>query len=483
MTAVSTMKKLDDDDLARGPEEVFTIISKIGRGSYGSVYKAQHIKTGHVLAIKQVPVDTDLQEIIKEISIMQQCDSPYIVKYFGSYFKNTDLWIVMEYCGAGSVSDIMRLRRKTLTEDEIATVIYYTLKGLEYLHERRKIHRDIKAGNILLNMDGNAKLADFGVAGQLTDTMAKRNTVIGTPYWMAPEVIQEIGYDCMADIWSLGITALEMAEGKPPYGDIHPMRAIFMIPTKPPPSFRDPDKWSPQFIDFVTKCLVKNPEERKTAKELLQHDFIRNAKPSSILQDMIYEAQRLQDELALSVANDSMKDNNTAAQETGNGTIVANNAGTLVNNGDVTDGTMIVNSEANTMIVNNDVNTLVESNLGTMIINDTDDDDAGTGKETMKRIATDVKGNVNNARPAFQGQVSQPTPPSAGLGLHPFPKSFLDGDFEFLHTLSYDELQQRISELDPEMEREIEELRKRYQAKRQPIIDAIEAKKRRQQKF
>lgn len=201
----------------------------------------------------------------------------------------------MEYCGAGSVSDIMRLRKKTLSEDEIATVLADTLKGLEYLHLRRKIHRDIKAGNILLNSEGHAKLADFGVAGQLTDTMAKRNTVIGTPFWMAPEVIQEIGYDCVADIWSLGITALEMAEGKPPYGDIHPMRAIFMIPTKPPPSFREPDKWSAEFIDFVSVCLVKNPEERATATDLLSHVFIGNAKAPSILSTMIQEAHDIRE--------------------------------------------------------------------------------------------------------------------------------------------------------------------------------------------
>ncbi|CAB0004154.1 unnamed protein product [Nesidiocoris tenuis] len=285
----SELKKLSEESLTRQPEEVFDIICKLGEGSYGSVYKALHKESGQVLAIKQVPVDTDLQEIIKEISIMQQCDSPYVVKYYGSYFKNTDLWIVMEYCGAGSVSDIMRLRKKTLSEDEIATILCDTLKGLEYLHLRRKIHRDIKAGNILLNTEGHAKLADFGVAGQLTDTMAKRNTVIGTPFWMAPEVIQEIGYDCVADMWSLGITALEMAEGKPPYGDIHPMRAIFMIPTKPPPSFREPDKWSPEFIDFVSRCLVKNPEERATASEMLNHEFIVN--PQAQLSQLNYQTQ------------------------------------------------------------------------------------------------------------------------------------------------------------------------------------------------
>ena len=244
----------------------------------------------------------------------------------------------MEYCGAGSVLDIMKLRGmamsqrgtaergevKTLNEDEIATILCDTLKGLEYLHVRKKIHRDIKAGNILLNSEGHAKLADFGVAGQLTvctlqhitrslnimngsawqitiyfiqDTMAKRNTVIGTPFWMAPEVIQEIGYDCVADIWSLGITALEMAEGKAPYGDIHPMRAIFMIPSKPPPSFNQPDKWSSEFIEFVSRCLVKNPEERATASELLQHDFIKNAKSPDILAEMIAEAQQIREHL------------------------------------------------------------------------------------------------------------------------------------------------------------------------------------------
>uniref|UniRef100_A0A183AG54 non-specific serine/threonine protein kinase n=1 Tax=Echinostoma caproni TaxID=27848 RepID=A0A183AG54_9TREM len=267
------MQRLKDSELSKSPSEVFEIICKLGKGSYGSVFKARYKATGGIVAVKKVPVDSDLTDIVKEISIMQQCDSPFIVKCYGSMFDSQDLWICMEYCGAGSIADIMRLRGKTLGEDEIATVLHYSLRGLDYLHQMRKIHRDIKAGNILLLNSGTAKLADFGVAGQLSDTLAKRNTVIGTPYWMAPEVIQEIGYNYSADIWSLGITAIEMADGKPPLADIHPMRALFMIPSQPPPALRKPSTWSAEFRAF----------SRPTAAALLQTEFIRNSKPCSIL--------------------------------------------------------------------------------------------------------------------------------------------------------------------------------------------------------
>ncbi|GLV40093.1 hippo [Carabus blaptoides fortunei] len=487
-----------------------------------------------------VPVDTDLQEIIKEISIMQQCDSPYIVKYYGSYFKNTDLWIVMEYCGAGSVSDMMRLRKKTLTEDEIATILSDTLKGLEYLHLRRKIHRDIKAGNILLNSEGHAKLADFGVAGQLTDTMAKRNTVIGTPFWMAPEVIQEIGYDCVADIWSLGITALEMAEGKPPYGDIHPMRAIFMIPTKPPPSFREPDRWTPEFIDFVSVCLIKNPEERATATDLLKHVFIGNAKQPNILSHMITEAQEIREKqrnrnTAYTAAGikplpQETNDNNDA--EYSNTMIHYPNCdNTLVPGRD--NASLAANDEGSASHSHNNTMIELQSEFGTMIIN-SDTEDA-----TLKSQTTDIAGETskkyrplfldhfdkkeaglpqkpttldeksttfkepspnkipNEMHPIYQNQLqlqfNQPPKepekiPIFGkehniLQYHDHQRHFITGDFEFLKFLSFEQLQQRMANVDTEMEREIDELRRRYQTKRQPIIDALNKKRGRQQNF
>uniref|UniRef100_A0A3P9A550 non-specific serine/threonine protein kinase n=1 Tax=Esox lucius TaxID=8010 RepID=A0A3P9A550_ESOLU len=461
-----SLKKLSEDNLTKQPEEVFDVLEKLGEGSYGSVFKANYKETGEIVAIKQVPVETDLQEIIKEISIMQQCNSPHVVRYYGSYFKNSDLWIVMEYCGAGSVSDIIRLRNKTLTEDEIATIVQSTLKGLEYLHFMRKIHRDIKAGNILLNAEGQAKLADFGVAGQLTDTMAKRNTVIGTPFWMAPEVIQEIGYNCVADIWSLGITAIEMAEGKPPYADIHPMRAIFMIPTNPPPTFRNPGMWSEQFQDFVSQCLVKNPENRATATQLLQA-----AKPRAILRALITDAM----EIKLKKEDEDNSDDD----EVDLGTMVrasTGNMGTIREAGSV-------GGTARTMIEHSDTGTM-QSQLGTMVINsDDEDEEAGT----MKRRDD----TMQPAKPSFLEYFEQKEKEanchnnSGGNPGHNADNRKLpaEGDLEVIRTWSVEELKLRLASLDPQMEQEIDEIHQRYQAKRQPILDAIEAKKRRQQNF
>ncbi|KAJ8020780.1 Serine/threonine-protein kinase 4 [Holothuria leucospilota] len=535
MSSTGTLQKLSEDNLRKAPEEVFDLLEKLGEGSYGSVYKANHKETGQILAIKQVPVDTDLQEIIKEISIMQQCNSPHVVKYYGSYFKNTDLWIVMEYCGAGSVSDIMRRRSKTLTEAEIATILQSTLKGLEYLHFMRKIHRDIKAGNILLNNEGHSKLADFGVAGQLTDTMAKRNTVIGTPFWMAPEVIQEIGYDCKADIWSLGITALEMAQGKPPYADIHPMRAIFMIPTKPPPTFTEPERWSPEFIDFTSLCLVKNPEERATATDLLNHPFIKNAQPLSILKEMINESNMIREKEKNRV-DDSDEENSKEAVPPTNALDEEHSSGTMIrrkgdtNGNDQVDSGTMIHSEmgtANTFIdhsddtmithddatmIEHDTGTMVEHDTGTMIEHDVTDggngsldldqvmgtmviNEDGDGDGTMKRkdgdgsqplfmTSLDDQQQETPTVPANEVNENAPRSPRPHQQRQMFvDRHFHEGDFEFVKQLSYEELQAKLLALDPMMEQEIEELRKRYQEKRRPIIEAMEVKRKRQQQF
>nr|AFY97674.1 hpo protein [Macrostomum lignano] len=512
---MSAFEKLDEASLAKPPDEVFSIVSKLGKGSYGSVYKAEHMATGHTLAIKKVPVDTDLQEIIKEISIMQQCDSPYIVKYYGSYFKDADLWIIMEYCGAGSVSDIMRLRGKTLSEMEIATVLAYTLKGLEYLHQRRKIHRDIKAGNILLNSQGQAKLADFGVAGQLTDTMAKRNTVIGTPYWMAPEVIQEIGYNYSADIWSLGITAIEMADGKPPYGDIHPMRALFMIPTKPPPSFRNPNKWSQEFIDFVSQCLIKNPADRPSSERLLQHEFIKAAAgaPDLVLRDMVREAEELRSAKLKDgrPADDSensdeeagtMKEaaGNSAAAAAGAGdsaTLVTSSGGSTRGGGTSTLTGSSTMSSSHTMIVNSDEDSLAESVSGTMVIVESDEEGEDDNEGTMRVNRTATGGKGGGSRPDYlayfdrqdggspQQQQQQPVSKQSPVqqAFQPYRRAFEDGNLDFVAALTYEELQSRLASLDVDMEKEIENLHIRYKLKRQPILEAIDEKKRRQQQF
>ncbi|VDM35704.1 unnamed protein product [Hydatigera taeniaeformis] len=316
-----------------------------------------------------VPVDSDLSEIVKEISIMQQCDSPYIVKCFGSLFDNQDLWICMEYCGAGSVADIMRLRNQTLTEEEIGTILKYSLLGLDYLHQMRKIHRDIKAGNILLTNSGMAKLADFGVAGQLVDTLAKRNTVIGTPFWMAPEVIQEVGYNCSADIWSLGITAIEMGDGKPPLGDEHPMRALFMIPSQPSPRLRDETAWSGDFVAFVNSCLSRAPEARPSAAALLQTDFIRDAKSCSILLPLIEESNRLREK--------RLNDSKAVASTTSPQTPFAK-ASTkararqqevidIVEEETSNSGTMIQRSDSSSMIVKDEGTGLKKDASGTLI--------------------------------------------------------------------------------------------------------------------
>ncbi|XP_033956270.1 mitogen-activated protein kinase kinase kinase kinase 4 isoform X9 [Pseudochaenichthys georgianus] len=287
----SPAKSLVDIDLAslRDPAGIFELVEVVGNGTYGQVYKGRHVKTGQLAAIKVMDVTEDEEEEIKlEINMLKKYSHHRnIATYYGAFIKKSppghddQLWLVMEFCGAGSITDLVKnTKGNQLKEDWIAYISREILRGLAHLHAHHVIHRDIKGQNVLLTENAEVKLVDFGVSAQLDRTVGRRNTFIGTPYWMAPEVIAcdenpDATYDYRSDLWSTGITAIEMAEGAPPLCDMHPMRALFLIPRNPPPRLKS-KKWSKKFISFIEGSLVKNYTQRPPTEQLLKHPFIRD---------------------------------------------------------------------------------------------------------------------------------------------------------------------------------------------------------------
>ncbi|XP_006608233.1 serine/threonine-protein kinase 10 isoform X3 [Apis dorsata] len=288
------------------PEEFWEMIGELGDGAFGKVYKAQHRQTHQLAAAKMCALEgeDDLSDFMIEIDILSECKHPNVVELHEAYFIEGKLWMLIEYCDGGAVDSIMVELAKALTEPQIAYICQHMAKGLAFLHKSKVIHRDLKAGNVLLTMAGGVKLADFGVSAKNKHTLQKHDTFIGTPYWMAPEVVlcetfRDNPYDFKVDIWSLGITLIEFAQMEPPNHEMSPMRVLLKIQKSDPPRLDQPGKWSKDFNDFIAKALIKDPTSRPTADELLKHPFINRNLDSKPIRDLLleYKADVVEEEL------------------------------------------------------------------------------------------------------------------------------------------------------------------------------------------
>ncbi|XP_016103149.1 serine/threonine-protein kinase 10 isoform X1 [Sinocyclocheilus grahami] len=280
------------------PNDIWEIIGELGDGAFGKVYKAQNKETGALAAAKVIETksEEELEDYMVEIDILASCNHQYIVKLLDAFFYDNKLSIMIEFCPGGAVDATMLELDRGLEEPQIRVVCKQMLEALQYLHSMKIIHRDLKAGNILLTLDGDIKLADFGVSAKNTKTLQRRDSFIGTPYWMAPEVVmcetmKDAPYDYKADIWSLGITLIELAQIEPPHHELNPMRVLLKIAKSEPPTLQQPAKWSMEFNDFLKKALDRNPETRPTTAQLLDHPFVSSVKTNRPLRELVAEAK------------------------------------------------------------------------------------------------------------------------------------------------------------------------------------------------
>eukprot|EP01119_Soliformovum_irregulare_P018609 TRINITY_DN5748_c0_g1_i1.p1 TRINITY_DN5748_c0_g1~~TRINITY_DN5748_c0_g1_i1.p1 ORF type:complete len:756 (-),score=196.51 TRINITY_DN5748_c0_g1_i1:23-2290(-) len=306
------------------PEEFYEIYDRIGFGSHGEVYRAISKETKCMVAVKIVPIDgendEETKQMLTEITIMKKLKSPYVTEYFGSYIKGGNLWISMELFEGGSAHNVMKALGKGFNEEQIRSIVYQVIRALVTMHDAKMIHRDLKADNILLNRKGHAKLGDFGVSRKMMTNAGKKMTATGSPYWIAPEVMTSENYNSEIDVWSLGITAIELAERQPPYYSYLPFRAMFLIgdSKKPPPHLTAPEAWSSDFNNFIRACLIKDPTKRPSSHRMLKHDFIESDPGTQCVAETVEEfivkdeLRRREDETSL---HQHKRDSSTSSED------------------------------------------------------------------------------------------------------------------------------------------------------------------------